>query len=127
MVNLVDVKNFGWYIYFLFIGSIVLDAFISSAMQLTEELTLVKDLLGLPVYEPLSGAKVNQIRVIVKSCLEASLYLATGFYLIDKDEVKLKTDVTTSGEEFCRKYGWKSSELSVREYRFLRRFYVKLN
>ena len=109
--------------YLLFIGSIILDAFISSAMHLTEELTLVKDLLGLPVYEPLSEAKVNQIRFIVKSCLEASLYLATGFYLIDKDEVKLKTDVTTSGEEFCRKYGWKSSELSVRGYRFLRRFY----
>ena len=113
--------------YLLFIGSIILDAFVSSAMQLTEELSLVKDLLVLPVYEPLSGAKVNQIRVIVRSCLEASLYLATGFYLIDKDEVKLKTDVSTSGEEFCRKYGWKSSELSVREYSFLRRFCLELS
>ncbi|XP_057290056.1 E3 ubiquitin-protein ligase UBR4-like isoform X1 [Hydractinia symbiolongicarpus] len=81
--------------------------------ELSEELNLTREFITMQIMESLTNDSLNILFQLVESCLKAALFVASGYYTVDKTEVSLLNGTTLSSEDFCRKFGWKATEHSL--------------
>ena len=74
---------------------------------------MIKEVVGMSYLEPLSDKHANLLIKLAEKSLKSALFVACGYYNVDKTEAKLPSGIKLKSEDFCRKYGWKATEHSV--------------
>lgn len=78
----------------------------------TNELSVVKGLLCMPLLSPLKIELIDVIVDLVKKSLQSSIFIASGLYKIKKEE----TEIIENGlslEDFCKRHALHATEESV--------------
>ena len=81
--------------------------------EFTNELSLVKGLLSMPLLSPLKIELIDVIVDLMKKCFQSSIFIASGLYKIKEGEEGEQIEDGLTIEEFCRRYALLASEESV--------------